>query len=233
MSGPRQGSKALDLSLPAIALADRNAYDTAMNIFAIFEDRIRGILEQLRAEGVLPGDAKSGPLFVVEPPRESAHGDIATNAAMMLAKPARMNPKELAARIAEKLSEAGDVAKAEVAGPGFINLTLKPEFWPAVLRAVLEQGKDYGRSNVGAGEAVNVEYVSANPTGPIHVGHTRGAVFGDALANLLDFAGFRPRANITSTTAAARWMCSRARHSCATARHWAKTSARFPRALSR
>jgi arginyl-tRNA synthetase len=101
-----------------------------------------------------------------------------------------MNPKELAARIAEKLAQAEDVAKAEVAGPGFINLTLKPDFWPAVLRAVLEQGKDYGRSNIGAGEAVNVEYVSANPTGPIHVGHTRGAVFGDALANLLDFAGY-------------------------------------------
>ncbi len=168
----------------------RNAYYKAMNIFAIFEDRIRGILEQLRAEGGLPGDVKMTG-FVVEPPREAAHGDIATNAAMVLAKPAGLNPKELAARIADKLAQSGDVAKAEVAGPGFINLTLRLEFWPAVLRTALEQGKNYGRSNIGAGEAVNVEYVSANPTGPIHVGHTRGAVFGDALANLLDFVGYK------------------------------------------
>ena len=161
-----------------------------MNVFAIFEDRIRGILEELCAGGILPAGTKvSG--FVVEPPREATHGDIATNAAMVLAKPARMNPKELAAHIADKLAQDKDVAKVEVAGPGFINLTLKPEFWPAVLRAVLEQGSDYGRSDTGAGEPVNVEYVSANPTGPIHVGHTRGAVFGDALANLLDFAGYK------------------------------------------
>ncbi|MGO9808961.1 MAG: arginine--tRNA ligase, partial [Rhodomicrobium sp.] len=129
--------------------------------------------------------------FVVEPPREAAHGDLATNAAMVLAKPARMNPKELAVQIADKLSRNSDVTKAEVAGPGFINLTLKPNIWPEVLQAVLQQGKDYGRSNIGAGEPVNVEYVSANPTGPIHVGHTRGAVFGDALANLLDFMGYK------------------------------------------
>ncbi len=161
-----------------------------MNIFAIFEDRIRGVLEQLRSEGILPGDLKTAS-FVVEPPREAAHGDLATNAAMVLAKPARMNPKELAAQIANKLAQSGDVARAEVAGPGFINLTLRPEFWPAVLQAVLQQGKDYGRSNIGGGEPVNVEYVSANPTGPIHVGHTRGAVFGDSLANLLDFAGYK------------------------------------------
>ncbi len=161
-----------------------------MNIFTIFEDRIRGTLEELRADGVLPGDVNiSG--FAVEPPREAAHGDLATNAAMVLAKPARKNPKELASAIAGKLSQAADIEKAEVAGPGFINLTLKTEFWPGVLREVLSQGKDYGRSNIGAGEPVNVEYVSANPTGPIHVGHTRGAVFGDALANLLDFAGYR------------------------------------------
>ncbi|MGO8954657.1 MAG: arginine--tRNA ligase [Rhodomicrobium sp.] len=161
-----------------------------MNIFAIFEDRIRSVLEKLRADGVLPADAKLDG-FVVEPPREAAHGDLATNAAMVLAKTARKNPKELAAQIAEKLAKTADVAKAEVAGPGFINLTLKAEFWPGVLRAVLGQGTDYGRSNIGGGEPVNVEYVSANPTGPIHVGHTRGAVFGDALANLLDFAGYK------------------------------------------
>ena len=161
-----------------------------MNIFAIFEDRIRGVLDQLRSEGILPNDVKTAG-FVVEPPREAAHGDLATNAAMVLAKPARMNPKELAVQIADKLSRNSDVTKAEVAGPGFINLTLKPNIWPEVLQAVLQQGKDYGRSNIGAGEPVNVEYVSANPTGPIHVGHTRGAVFGDALANLLDFMGYK------------------------------------------
>ncbi len=161
-----------------------------MNIFAIFEDRIRGVLDQLRSEGILPDDVKTAG-FVVEPPREAAHGDLATNAAMVLARPARMNPNALAAQIAERLAQSGDVGKVQVAGPGFINLTLKPEFWPAVLQAVLQQGKAYGRSNIGAGEPVNVEYVSANPTGPIHVGHTRGAVFGDALANLLDFVGYK------------------------------------------
>ncbi len=162
-----------------------------MNIFAIFDDRIRDVLAGLQADGILPADAKLDS-FVVEPPREAAHGDLATNAAMLLAKSARKNPRELAEQIVDKLLKSPDLAKVEVAGPGFINLTLKLEFWPSVLRAVLAQGKDYGRSNIGAGEAVNVEYVSANPTGPIHVGHTRGAVFGDSLANLLEFAGFKP-----------------------------------------
>ena len=162
-----------------------------MNIFAIFEERIRSALEALRSEGVLPADAKLDG-FVVEPPREAAHGDLATNAAMMLAKPAGKNPKELAATIAERIRLAADVEKVEVAGPGFINITLKAEFWPGVLRAVLSGGKDYGRSNLGAAEPVNVEFVSANPTGPMHVGHTRGAVFGDALANLLALSGYRP-----------------------------------------
>ncbi len=162
-----------------------------MNIFAIFEERIRGTLEALRSEGVLPADAKLDG-FVVEPPRESTHGDLATNAAMILAKPAGKNPKELAATIAERIGLAADVEKVEVAGPGFINITLKAEFWPDVLRAVLSGGKDYGRGDLGAGEPVNVEFVSANPTGPMHVGHTRGAVFGDALANLLAFGGYKP-----------------------------------------
>ena len=162
-----------------------------MNIFTIFEDRIRGVLESLRDEGVLPADAKLDG-FVVEPPREAAHGDLATNAAMVLAKPAGKNPKDLASSIAQRLGHAADVEKVEIAGPGFINITVKRNFWPDVLRAVLHDEADYGRSKLGAGKAVNVEYVSANPTGPMHVGHTRGAVFGDALANLLDFAGYRP-----------------------------------------
>ena len=162
-----------------------------MNIFAIFEERIRGALEALRSEGVLPADAKLDG-FVVEPPREASHGELATNAAMVLAKPAGKKPKELAATIAERIGLAADVEKVEVAGPGFINITLKADFWPSVLRAVLSGGKDYGRSDLGAGEPVNVEFVSANPTGPMHVGHTRGAVFGDALANLLAFASYKP-----------------------------------------
>ncbi len=162
-----------------------------MNIFAIFENRIRVVLEALRDEGILPGDAKLDG-FVVEPPREAQHGDLATNAAMVLAKPARQNPKALATTIAGRLGHALDIEKVEIAGQGFINITLKPGFWPDVLRAALNDGSDYGKSALGAGEAVNVEFVSANPTGPMHVGHTRGAVFGDALANLLAFAGYKP-----------------------------------------
>jgi arginyl-tRNA synthetase len=169
----------------------KSANEFPMNIFALFEDRIRRVLQDFRAEGVLPADIKLDG-FVVEPPREAAHGDLATNAAMTLAKPARQNPKELAQRIADRLAQASDVEKAEVAGPGFINLTLKADFWPEALRAVLTGGESYGRSALGGGEAVNVEYVSANPTGPMHVGHTRGAVFGDALSNLLAFAGYKP-----------------------------------------
>ena len=127
---------------------------------------------------------------VVEPPRDASHGDMATNAAMVLAKDAGKKPRELADRIAERLRADDKIAKVDVAGPGFINLTLKPHVWGEELRVVLEAGQDYGRSTVGAGEQVNVEYVSANPTGPLHVGHGRGAVFGDALANLLAFAGY-------------------------------------------
>ncbi len=127
---------------------------------------------------------------VVEPPRDPTHGDMATNAAMVLAKDAGKKPRELAEKIAEKLRADDLITKADVAGPGFINLTLKPHVWGEELRVVLAAGKGYGKSNIGKGEKVNVEYVSANPTGPMHVGHGRGAVFGDALANLLAFAGF-------------------------------------------
>jgi len=127
----------------------------------------------------------------VEPPRDPAHGDIATNAAMVLAKDAGRKPRELAEAIAEKLRADALVAKVDVAGPGFINLTLKPAAWIAALRGAVQSGPQYGASDIGQGELVNVEYVSANPTGPMHVGHGRGAVFGDALANLLAFAGFK------------------------------------------
>lgn len=129
--------------------------------------------------------------IVVEPPRDASHGDMATNAAMVLAKDAGKKPRELADAIAERLRAEPDVEKADVAGPGFINLTLKSHVWSEALRQALAAGLDYGRSAMGAGEPVNVEYVSANPTGPLHVGHGRGAVFGDALASLLAFAGYK------------------------------------------
>jgi len=127
---------------------------------------------------------------VVEPPRDPAHGDMATNAAMVLAKEARTKPRDLAEQIAVRLRADDLIASVDVAGPGFINLTLKASAWSDALRTVLGEGSSYGRSAIGAGEKVNVEYVSANPTGPMHVGHGRGAVFGDALVNLLIFAGY-------------------------------------------
>ncbi|HET7912217.1 MAG TPA: arginine--tRNA ligase [Pseudolabrys sp.] len=129
--------------------------------------------------------------IVVEPPRDPTHGDMATNAAMVLAKDAGRKPRDLAESIAAKLRSDGKVASVDIAGPGFINLTLKPNVWAEELRLVLEAGRDYGRSDMGKSEKVNVEYVSANPTGPMHVGHGRGAVFGDALANLLAFVGYK------------------------------------------
>ncbi|HZT25075.1 MAG TPA: arginine--tRNA ligase [Pseudolabrys sp.] len=128
--------------------------------------------------------------IVVEPPRDPSHGDMATNAAMVVAKEAGKEPRELAEAIASKMRSEPSVEKADVAGPGFINLTLKPHVWGEELKLALALGADYGRSNMGHGERVNVEYVSANPTGPMHIGHGRGAVFGDALANLLAYVGY-------------------------------------------
>jgi arginyl-tRNA synthetase len=159
------------------------------NIFAAVLDKVRAANDALIADGVLPAGIDQSRI-VVEPPRESAHGDMATNAAMVLAKGAASNPRALAEAIAAKLRADDIVAKAEVAGPGFINLTLRPAAWIGALRAILAAGKNYGRGDVGESTTVNVEYVSANPTGPMHVGHCRGAVFGDALANLLAFTGF-------------------------------------------
>ena len=127
---------------------------------------------------------------VVEPPKDPTHGDMATNAAMVLAKEAKLKPRDLAEKIAERLRRDDLVTGVEVAGPGFINLTLNVSVWADTLRSVLREGSAYGQSAIGAGEKVNVEYVSANPTGPMHVGHCRGAVFGDALASLLQLAGF-------------------------------------------
>jgi arginyl-tRNA synthetase len=159
------------------------------NIFASVLDKVRAANNALVADGVLPAGIDQSRI-VVEPPRESAHGDMATNAAMVLAKDAGTKPRALAEAIAAKLRADDLVANVEVAGPGFINLTLKPAAWVGALRAILAAGTNYGRGEVGGETAVNVEYVSANPTGPMHVGHCRGAVFGDALANLLAFTGF-------------------------------------------
>jgi arginyl-tRNA synthetase len=159
------------------------------NIFAAVLDKVRAANDTLIAEGVLPAGIDQSRI-VVEPSREAAHGDMATNAAMVLAKDAGRKPRELAEAIAAKLAAEPRIAKVEIAGPGFINLTLTPAAWIEALRTVLAAGADYGCSQAGQGAPVNVEYVSANPTGPMHVGHGRGAVFGDALANLLGLAGF-------------------------------------------
>jgi arginyl-tRNA synthetase len=159
-----------------------------MNLFADIRALVIDALEAMTAQGGLPGGL-SFDAVTVEPPRDAAHGDMATNAAMVLAKPAGLKPRDIAEALAARLSEDPRVESAEVAGPGFLNLRLVPSVWQGLVGAVLEQGADYGRSDMGAGKRVNVEYVSANPTGPLHVGHTRGAVFGDALASLLAYAG--------------------------------------------
>ncbi|MBE1292529.1 MAG: arginine--tRNA ligase [Rhodobacteraceae bacterium] len=160
-----------------------------MNLFSEIRVAVIDALNAMQAEGALPEglDFKN---VAVEPPRDALHGDMATNAAMVLAKPAKMKPRDIADVLAGKLAEDPRVEVAEVAGPGFLNLRLSAGLWQGVVKAALEQGTDFGRSTMGAGKKVNVEYVSANPTGPLHVGHTRGAVFGDALASLLDFVGF-------------------------------------------
>ena len=155
--------------------------------YHLFADMLTRV--QAASTAVLGPRAEIGRI-VVEPPRDPTHGDMATNAAMVLAKDAGKKPRDLAESIAAKLRADEKVASVEVAGPGFINLSLKADVWGEELLLVLEQGENYGRSDVGKGEKVNIEYVSANPTGPMHVGHGRGAVFGDALAKLLLFAGY-------------------------------------------
>jgi len=162
---------------------------TDQNIFATVLNKVRSANSALVAAGMLPAGIDQSRV-VVEPPRDADHGDMATNAAMVLAKDAGKKPRELADAISDRLRTDALIDKVEVAGPGFINLTLKPAAWVAALRTVLRAGKQYGHSTIGNGTKVNVEYVSANPTGPMHVGHCRGAVFGDALANLLIAAGY-------------------------------------------
>ena len=160
-----------------------------MNLFTHFHAVVHAELTALMRAGALP-DGLDLARVAVEPPRDPAHGDLSTNAAMVLTKAAGMPPRSLAALLAERLKAQPDVAAVEIAGPGFLNLRLADGFWQARLAEVLRAGRAYGDSTLGGGRAVNVEYVSANPTGPLHVGHGRGAVVGDALANLLAKAGF-------------------------------------------
>ncbi|MBX4953988.1 arginine--tRNA ligase [Rhizobium lentis] len=160
-----------------------------MNLFTDFEARIKTALEQIDLVRERRSELDFGRI-TVEPPRDASHGDVATNAAMVLAKPLGTNPRALADVIIAKLKEDADVADVSVAGPGFINIRLAVGYWQRLLASMIGAGTDYGRSTLGEGRKVNVEYVSANPTGPMHVGHCRGAVVGDALANLLAFAGY-------------------------------------------
>jgi arginyl-tRNA synthetase len=162
---------------------------TSLHLFADVLARVHAVCGILAAERGWPVGTDLSRV-VVEPPRDASHGDMATNAAMVLAREAKAKPRELAEAIAAKLRSDDLIASVDVAGPGFINLTLKPSAWADALRTVLREGAAYGKSAVGAAEKINVEYVSANPTGPMHVGHCRGAVFGDALAGLLTFAGY-------------------------------------------
>ncbi len=158
-----------------------------MNLFQEIRASLIEELEAMMASGDLP-EGLSLANVAVEPPRDAAHGDMATNAAMVLAKPARMKPRDIASALAKRLEDNPRIASAEVAGPGFLNLRLHPDVWGELVGAIL-QDANYGRSQMGQGTRVNVEFVSANPTGPLHVGHTRGAVFGDALAALLEYSG--------------------------------------------
>ncbi|TGN50224.1 arginine--tRNA ligase [Paracoccus liaowanqingii] len=158
-----------------------------MNLFTDLRGVVVEALDQMVQAGELPAGLDLANV-TVEPPRDPAHGDMATNAAMVLAKPARMKPRDIADRLAARLTDPR-ITAAEVAGPGFLNLRLSPVVWQGVIAAALKAGPEFGRSDMGAGSKVNVEFVSANPTGPMHVGHVRGAVFGDALARLLSFSG--------------------------------------------
>lgn len=160
-----------------------------MTVFSAFSILVNQALDRLEADGAIPAglDRKN---VAIEPPRDAAHGDLAVNAAMVLAKPAQMNPRALAELIAAILVQHKDILSAEIAGPGFLNLKLAPNIWTDELIEIARLGDDYGRSNMGQGRKVNVEFVSANPTGPMHMGHCRGAVVGDALASLLEFAGY-------------------------------------------
>jgi arginyl-tRNA synthetase len=161
-----------------------------LSLYARYAALLDEVLDQLQSEGILPAEMNRRAV-AVEPPRDPSHGDLASNAAMVLAKGAGTNPRALAEQIAPRLNDLPDVTSVEIAGPGFINIRLSPDIWREELKSILAEGEAYGLSGVGNNERVNVEYVSANPTGPMHMGHCRGAVVGDSLAKLLEAAGFR------------------------------------------
>ncbi|MEP0520718.1 MAG: arginine--tRNA ligase [Hyphomicrobiales bacterium] len=167
-----------------------------MNVYADFAAKLRPLIENSNLlEGVDPNALAALPLdrIVVEPPRDASHGDLAINAAMVLAKPLKQKPRDIAEAISSLLEaqkETLDIRSVAIAGPGFINVTLNSSVWQSIVKDILGDGAVFGKPDIGKGEKINVEYVSANPTGPMHVGHCRGAVFGDALASLLEFSGF-------------------------------------------
>jgi len=160
-----------------------------MNIFNLFEAEFKSIVETMKVEEILPADVDTGRV-VFELPRDASHGDLACNAAMVLAKQVGAKPRDLAAQFATRLQAIDGVTDIEIAGPGFINMRVKPTLWAAELTAIIAAGDDYGRNDSGQGRQVNVEYVSANPTGPLHAAHARGAVLGDAMASMLEFCGW-------------------------------------------
>ncbi|MEO2037385.1 MAG: arginine--tRNA ligase, partial [Martelella sp.] len=160
-----------------------------MNLFTDFEHRLNAQLLTI-AEIAEKRDTLDFTRIVVEPPRDPSHGDIAVNAALVLSKPLQTKPRDLAEKIVAALEADEDIAELSIAGPGFINIRFSARYWQRVLLALVREGEDFGRSEIGKGRKINVEYVSANPTGPMHVGHCRGAVVGDTLANILDYAGF-------------------------------------------
>ncbi len=160
-----------------------------MNLFAEIKTLVLAALNDMVTDGALPGGLNFANV-AVEPPRDALHGDMATNAAMVLAKPAKLKPRDIAEILAGKLAVDSRIISADVAGPGFLNLRLDPAILLNIVPQILNAGADFGRSNMGQGRKVNVEFISANPTGPLHIGHTRGAVFGDALASLLAFSGY-------------------------------------------
>ena len=160
-----------------------------MNIFSFFEEEFKSIVDDLKSSGGLPTDLDTSRV-VFELPREASHGDLACNAAMVLAKPAGMKPRDLAEVISAKIDGIAGVTSVEIAGPGFINIRVEPRLWAQEIDDIIAAGTDYGRNDSGAGKPVNVEYVSANPTGPLHAAHARGAVLGDAMAGLLEFCGW-------------------------------------------
>ena len=161
-----------------------------MNIFNLFEAEFKSIVETMKVEEILPADVDTGRV-VFELPRDASHGDLACNAAMVLAKQVGAKPRDLAAQFATRLQAIDGVTDIEIAGPGFINMRVKPALWAAELTAIIAAGDDYGRNDSGQGRQVNVEYVSANPTGPLHAAHARGAVLGDAMASMLEFCGWK------------------------------------------